>query len=147
MLPGQKMANTRAGFVMTNNMLQRLMCLTYPCNCMYKTCKEIRRVGGRQPLVPNFVFTDLVSRLKIHRTIWTPTSTHFLSFGQIFTEKLPSQQSNWKCKVLLPVVSSKMLTNFQRIVLQSLAGFVGLEGTKTPLVPTKSQHACAKALR
>lgn len=34
------------------------MCLTYPYNCMYKTCKEIQGLGGRQLLVPSFVSPD-----------------------------------------------------------------------------------------
>lgn len=146
MLPGQEMANTRSGFAMANNMLQSLKCLTYPCNCMSKSCKEIQGIGGRQPLVPNFFLPDFVSQLKTHRTLWTPTS--FLSFGQILTEELPCQQSIWKGKVLFSVVSSKMLTNFWETLLHSLTGPVSLEGTKPMAsVPTKSQHACVRALR
>lgn len=115
---------------------------------MYKSCKEIQGIGERQPLVPNFVSPYFVSQLKTHRTLCTPTSTSFLSFGQILTEKLPGQQSIWKGKVLFPVVSSKMLTNFWETFLHSLAGPVSLEGTKPMAsVPMKSQHACVRVLR
>lgn len=82
--------------------------------------KKYRGLEEDNLLCPIFFLPDFVSQLKTHRTLWTPTS--FLSFGQILTEELPCQQSIWKGKVLFPVVSSKMLTNFWETLLHSLTG-------------------------
>lgn len=85
--------------------------------------------------MPNFVFPDFLSQPKTHRTIWTSSSTRFLSFGQILTGKLPCQQSTWKGEVLFPVVTIKMLSNFWETLLESLAG------QKAPIRPYK-KPAC-----
>lgn len=84
----------------------------------------------------NFVFPDFVSQQDTQDNLDSKFHT-FLSFGQILTGKLPCQQSTWKGEVLFPVVIIKMLSNFWKTLLQSLAGH------KAPISPYRNPvHFC-----